>query len=291
MRRVAATPVPRDRASPRIAVSGDVVPDRTSRPAPRALREIVPLRAFSDNYVWTLRDERCAAVVDPGDARPVFDYLEREKLELVAILNTHHHADHVGGNAALLSRWKVPVFGPRDERIAEVTRGLRDGERFVLPHFGIEFAVLEIPGHTRSHIAFYGDGMLFCGDTLFAAGCGRLFEGTPRQMHDSLTRLAALPDATRVYCGHEYTLANVRFARVAEPDNAALRELEAEAKALRERDLPTLPSTIGREKATNPFVRVTQPAVIASASARAGRPLDDPVSVLAAIREWKNSFS
>lgn len=267
------------------------MPDRTSRPAPRALREIVPLRAFSDNYVWTLRDERCAAVVDPGDARPVFDYLEREKLELVAILNTHHHADHVGGNAALLSRWKVPVFGPRDERIAEVTRGLRDGERFVLPHFGIEFAVLEIPGHTRSHIAFYGDGMLFCGDTLFAAGCGRLFEGTPRQMHDSLTRLAALPDATRVYCGHEYTLANVRFARVAEPDNAALRELEAEAKALRERDLPTLPSTIGREKATNPFVRVTQPAVIASASARAGRPLDDPVSVLAAIREWKNSFS
>ena len=153
--------------------------------------EVIPLRAFNDNYIWTLRDAGCAAVVDPGDARPVIDYLQREKLELVAILNTHHHADHVGGNGELLKHRKVPVFGPRDPRIAEVTHRLADGERFTLPHFGLAFEALEIPGHTRSHIAFYGAGMLFCGDTLFAAGCGRLFEGTPQQMHDSLARAGA----------------------------------------------------------------------------------------------------
>ena len=170
-------------------------------------------------------------MVDPGDARPVIDYLSREKLELVAILNTHHHADHVGGNAGLLGRWNVPVYGPHDERIAEVTQRLKDGARFTLPHFGIEFEVMEIPGHTRSHIAFHGGGMVFSGDTLFAAGCGRLFEGTPRQMHDSLSRLMQLPDATRVYCGHEYTLANIRFAKAADPGNAALRELEAQGAA------------------------------------------------------------
>jgi hydroxyacylglutathione hydrolase len=167
---------------------------------------------------------------------------------------------------------------------------LKDGERFTLPHFGIELEVMEIPGHTRSHIAFHGGGMLFCGDTLFAVGCGRLFEGTPRQMHDSLTRLMRLPDATRVYCGHEYTLSNIRFALAAEPGNAALGELEGRARLQRERGQPTLPSTVGQEKATNPFVRVGEPAVIASASRRVGKPLNDPVSVLAAIREWKNSF-
>ena len=252
--------------------------------------DIVPLRAFADNYIWTLRDARCAAVVDPGDARPVIEYLEREKLELVAILNTHHHADHVGGNAGLLARWKVPVFGPHDDRIREVTQRLKDGARCTIPHFGIELGVMEIPGHTRSHIAFHGGGMVFSGDTLFAVGCGRLFEGTPRQMHDSLSRLMKLSDETRVYCGHEYTVSNIRFARAVEPDNAALHELETRAKQQRDKDLPTLPSTIAQEKATNPFVRVNEPAVIAAASRFAGRQLTDPVSVLAAVREWKNSF-
>jgi hydroxyacylglutathione hydrolase len=252
--------------------------------------KIIPLCAFADNYIWTLRDGKCAAVVDPGDARPVIEYLAREKLELVAILNTHHHADHVGGNAGLLGRWKVPVFGPRDPRIGEVTHRLGDGARCTLPHFGIELEVSEIPGHTRSHISFHGDGMLYSGDTLFAAGCGRLFEGTPLQMHDSLSRLMQLPDDTRVYCGHEYTVSNVRFARAVEPGNAALRELEARAKQQRDQDLPTLPSTIAQEKATNPFVRVRQPEVIAAANRYAGKTLNDPVSVLAAIREWKNSF-
>jgi hydroxyacylglutathione hydrolase len=252
--------------------------------------EIIPLRAFADNYIWTIRDAKRAAVVDPGDARPVLDYLGKEKLELVAILNTHHHADHVGGNAALLAKWKVPVLGPHDDRISEVTQRLRDGERCTLPHFDIEFGVMEIPGHTRSHIAFHGGGVLFSGDTLFAVGCGRLFEGTPRQMHDSLSRLMELPDETRVYCGHEYTLSNIRFAKAVEPGNAALQELEARAQKLRDQGLPTLPSTIAQEKATNPFVRVRDPAVIAAANRFAGQTLNDPVSVLAAIREWKNAF-
>ena len=252
--------------------------------------EIVPVRAFSDNYVWTLRDSTRAAVVDPGDARPVIDYLDRENLELVAILNTHHHADHVGGNAALLARWRVPVFGPHDPRIPDVSERVGNGDRITLPHFGTEFEVMEIPGHTKTHIAFYGAGALFCGDTLFAVGCGRLFEGTPRQMHESLERLASVPDRTRVYCGHEYTLSNIRFAKAVEPGNTTLLELEARAAKQREQDLPTLPTEIGQEKATNPFLRVREPTVVASASRYAGKPLTDPVSVLAAIREWKNSF-
>ncbi len=252
--------------------------------------EVVPLRAFSDNYIWTMRDATHAAVVDPGDAQPVFDYLARENLTLVAILNTHHHADHVGGNAALLSRHQVPVYGPHDERIPDVSERLGDGQRFVLPYFNITMETIEIPGHTRSHIAFHGDGMLFCGDTLFAAGCGRLFEGTPRQMYDSLTRLARLPDDTRVYCGHEYTLSNIKFARTVDPDNRRLPELEIKMQALRAQDRPTLPSTIGQEKATNPFLRVTEPALVRSASARAAKALSDPVRVLAEIRDWKNNF-
>jgi hydroxyacylglutathione hydrolase len=252
--------------------------------------EIVPIRAFSDNYIWTLRDATSAAVVDPGDARPVIEYLTSENLNLVAILNTHHHADHVGGNGALLQRWRVPVFGPRDPRIPDATERLGDGDRITLPHFGTEFEIMEIPGHTKTHIAFYGAGVLFCGDTLFAVGCGRLFEGTPKQMHESLERLARVPDTTRVYCGHEYTLSNIRFAKAVEPGNTALLDLETRANKQRERGLPTLPTEMGQEKATNPFLRVREPEVVGSASRHAGKPLGDPVSVLAAIREWKNNF-
>jgi hydroxyacylglutathione hydrolase len=252
--------------------------------------DVIPVRAFNDNYVWTLRDRTHAVVVDPGDAKPVIEYLDREGLTLAAILNTHHHADHVGGNAALLRRWNVPVFGPHDERIAEVTQRVGDRERVRLPHFDIELDVIEIPGHTRSHIAFTGDGLLFCGDTLFAVGCGRLFEGTPAQMHSSLSKLAQLADTTKVYCGHEYTMANIRFAKAVEPDNAALLELESHAARQRERGEPTLPTEIGQEKATNPFLRVEEPQVVAAASAYKGTALRDPVAVLAAIREWKNNF-
>jgi len=251
---------------------------------------IIPVRAFADNYIWLLRRDGIAAIVDPGDAQPVLDYLRAEKLQLTAILNTHHHADHVGGNAQLLAHYQVPVYGPHDERVPTVSRRLRDGDRFTLAEFGIEFSVFEIPGHTRTHIAFHGGDILFSGDTLFACGCGRLFEGTPQQMHVSLAKLAALPGATRVYCGHEYTLSNIRFARAAEPTNPELAKWEREATAQRAKDEPTLPSTIAREKAANPFLRCDQPEVIATASTYAGKPLTDPVSVLAAIREWKNKF-
>jgi len=249
-----------------------------------------PVRAFQDNYVWTLRRGDEAVVVDPGDATPVLQYLRSENLRLTAILNTQHHADHVGGNAELLSQHSVPVYGPYDDRIPTVSHRVRENDRFTLDSLDVDFSVLEIPGHTRSHIAFYGGGMLFCGDTLFACGCGRLFEGTPAQMYASLSKLTALPDDTRVYCGHEYTVANIRFARAAEPTNPELRKWEEAATAMRNRDEPTLPSTLAQEKRGNPFVRCNQPAVIAAINAHTGKVLADPVSVLAALREWKNAY-
>jgi len=251
---------------------------------------IVPVHAFQDNYIWILQRGNNAVAVDPGDAVPVLEYLRTERLQLTAILTTHHHADHVGGNIELLRHFEVPVYGPCDARIPTVTRQLRDGDHFKLAEFGIEFTVLEIPGHTRTHIAFYGGDILFCGDTLFACGCGRLFEGTPQQMHVSLTKLAALPCTTRVYCGHEYTLANLRFANEVESDNPVLAQWEQVARSQRARDEPTLPSTLAREISANPFLRCAEPAIVAAASRHAGRSLADQVSVLGALREWKNNF-
>ena len=250
--------------------------------------EIVPVKAFKDNYIWTLRDGKRAAVVDPGEARPVIDYLAREKLDLVAILATHHHADHVGGIPELLARGRVPVYGPRGEPIESLTRAVAEGDSVTIPELGVSFAVLDIPGHTRAHIAYYGADCLFCGDTLFACGCGRVFEGTPEQMYASLEKLRALPDSTRVYCGHEYTLANIGFARSVEPGNAALGAREARDRKLREAGKPTLPTTLGEEKATNPFLRCLEPAVVESANKYLGARAADPVRVFAAIRDWKN---
>ncbi|MDN5753119.1 MAG: hydroxyacylglutathione hydrolase [Nitrosospira sp.] len=258
---------------------------------------IVALRALTDNYIWVIRDHCHAAVVDPGDASPVLDYLQRENLELIAILNTHHHPDHVGGNAALLREFTVPVYGPANESIPTLTHRVkecRDHEseegNAYLPEFSLTLRVLDIPGHTAGHIAYYGANLLFCGDTLFACGCGRLFEGTAQQMLDSLQKLADLPNETRIYCGHEYTLNNIRFARNVEPGNQALIEREAVVRKLREQNVPTLPSTIAMEKATNPFLRCNEPEIIRSAGSRAGKPLSDPVSVFAAIRDWKDHF-
>lgn len=251
---------------------------------------IVPVRAFTDNYIWVIHDGCHAAVVDPGDAVPVLDFLRRENLRLVAILNTHHHNDHVGGNAALLREFPVPVYGPAHEAIPTLTHRLEEGDNVQLAEFSLSFHILDIPGHTAGHIAYYGSNLLFCGDTLFACGCGRLFEGTPQQMYASLQKLAGLPDETLVYCGHEYTLANIRFARVVEPGNQALLELEATTEKLRAQDIPTLPSTLMREKANNPFLRCDQLQVIQSASDYLGVALPDPVSVFAAIRGWKNDF-
>jgi hydroxyacylglutathione hydrolase len=255
-----------------------------------ARTEVIPLRAFKDNYVWTLRDARCAAVVDPGEAQPVLDYLAAENLRLVAILATHHHQDHVGGITDLRRKYAVPVYGPRGEPIATLTHPVGGGDRVSIDELGVSFEVLDIPGHTRAHVAYYGANMLFCGDTLFACGCGRVFEGTPQQLYASLQRLAALPDETLVYCGHEYTLANIDFAKAVEPDNAALADREAADARARRESRPTLPSTIAREKATNPFLRVTRPAVIQSANKYLGRRVSDPAGVFAALRQWKNQF-
>jgi hydroxyacylglutathione hydrolase len=252
--------------------------------------EIVPIKAFKDNYVWTLRRGRHAAVVDPGEARPVLDYLAREGLELAAVLATHHHADHVGGIPELLQRFRVPVYGPRNEPIATLTHPVSEGDEVSVPELGVSFSVLDIPGHTRAHIAYYGAGALFCGDTLFACGCGRLFEGTAEQMYGSLEKLRSLPDETKVYCGHEYTLANIGFAKAVEPGNAVLGAREQRDRRSRDAGRPTLPSTLGDEKATNPFLRCSDPVVIESANKYLGTRISDPVRVFAALRDWKNQF-
>ncbi|HEY7945316.1 MAG: hydroxyacylglutathione hydrolase [Burkholderiales bacterium] len=255
---------------------------------------IIPIPAFADNYIWLLREGASAAVVDAGDAAPVIAHLEREHLELTAIICTHHHGDHVGGNRELLQRWQVPVFGPASETIPGRTHAMREGDAIVVPGIGLALSVLDIPGHTAGHIAYVGRSdaapLVFCGDTLFAGGCGRLFEGTPAHMVASLDKLVALPGDTLVYCGHEYTVANLRFALVVEPGNAALRERESTARAMRARGVPTLPSTIGDERATNPFLRTGETTIRAAASAHADRELADRIGVFAEIRAWKNAF-
>jgi hydroxyacylglutathione hydrolase len=258
------------------------------------MTSIIPIPAFADNYIWLLREGGKAAVVDPGDAAPVIAHLERERLELAAIVNTHHHGDHVGGNRALLARWPVPVFGPARETIPGVTRSLAEGDMITVPGIGLALSVLDIPGHTAGHIAYVGrldsGPLVFCGDTLFTGGCGRLFEGTPAQMLDSLAKLAALPADTRIFCGHEYTMANLRFAQVVEPANVRLQQRRVREQAKRDRGEPTVPATIAEERATNPFLRVDEPAVRAAAERHAGRPLADRVAVFAEVRAWKNAF-
>jgi len=255
---------------------------------------IIPVRAFTDNYVWIVREGALAAVVDPGDAAPVLDYVEREGLSICAILATHHHRDHVGGIAALAERFDAPVFGPARESIPSLTRGVAEEDRVDVRCLDESLRVLDIPGHTAGHIAFTGSvgstPVLFCGDTLFAAGCGKLFEGTAQQMWSSLGKLAALSPATHVFCGHEYTLANLRFAAAVEPSNAAVARRVEREQAKRDRGAPTVPSKIADELETNPFLRVAQPSVRAAVQAHVGRPLEGDVDVFAALRTWKNGF-
>jgi hydroxyacylglutathione hydrolase len=261
--------------------------------------ELLALPAFADNYLWLLHDGKRALVVDPGDAAPVHAALDAHGLELAAILVTHHHGDHVGGVDALRARLTGPVYGPAREDIPAPFVPLTDGAR--IEALGLDFEVIDVPGHTAGHIAYFhaaglslGDGsaaapLLFCGDTLFSAGCGRLFEGTPAQMHASLARLAALPGATRVCCTHEYTLSNLRFALAVEPGNGDVVEHRARCDTLRAANHPTLPSSLALEKRINPFLRCDWPAVAAAAREH-GAASDDPVAVFAALREWKNDF-
>jgi hydroxyacylglutathione hydrolase len=252
-----------------------------------------PVRAFADNYIWLIEAPARPGdviAVDPGDALPVIEELRRSGATLAAILLTHHHADHIGGVNELLDLGQVPVIGPDDGRIARLTRKVRDGERCELPDLGLAFDILHVPGHTLSHIAFLGHAALFCGDTLFSAGCGRLFEGTATQMNASLGRFKRLPPATRVYCGHEYTAANLRFALTVEPANPAALAYRDRVQALRGAGDPSLPSTLALEIEVNPFLRCEVPAVARAAAAHAGQPLAGEAEVFGALRAWKDQF-
>ena len=254
--------------------------------------ELLNIHALKDNYIWLLRKGAFAAVVDPGEASPVLEVLTREKLSLIAILVTHHHADHQGGIADLLVQYPAAaVYGPEKESITGLDHPLSGGETIVFPELEGIFQVLAVPGHTLGHIAYFSAeaGVLFCGDMLFTGGCGRIFEGTPAQMFDSLARLAALPERTQIYCGHEYTEANLRFALAVEPGNRRLQKRVDEVSVLRAKGLPTVPSTLALEKATNPFLRCHVPEVIASARVH-GAVSDDAIEVFRALREWKNAF-
>ncbi|MEO1519174.1 MAG: hydroxyacylglutathione hydrolase [Cyanobacteria bacterium J06633_2] len=254
------------------------------------------LPALSDNYIFVIHDEvrHVAAVVDPAEAEPVLRFLDRHRASLVTIFNTHHHGDHVGGNARLLNRFPAAtVYGGAHDRgrIPYQTVFLSDGDT-------VSFAdrtghVLFVPGHTRAHIAYYfeppsndpcASGDLFCGDTLFAGGCGRLFEGTPQQMVESLTKIRQLPEQTRIWCAHEYTLKNLQFAVTVEPGNETLTQRYQNVQVMRQHQEATVPSTLGVEKSTNPFLRWDQPAVMAIAQTQ------DPVRCFAKIRGMKDLF-
>ena len=249
------------------------------------------IKAFSDNYIWCLRSERgegCAAVVDPGDAQPVLDYLHQQRLRLTAILVTHKHSDHTGGIRRLLEACPgTVVYGPRKEPIAALTDAVAAGDRVELQSLA-GFEVLDVPGHTEGHVAYFGEGALFCGDTLFAAGCGRVFSGTHAQLYASLQQIAALPAETLVYCAHEYTLDNLGFAQWVEPDSAALKQRLERDQQRRRSGLPTVPSTLAEELRTNPFLRTHLPQVKAMAEKYAGKALPHGEAVFTALRTWKD---
>ncbi|WP_457278632.1 hydroxyacylglutathione hydrolase [Polaromonas sp. P5_D5] len=253
---------------------------------------LIPIPAFDDNYLWLLHDGRRALVVDPGDAGPVQRTLEQHALQLESILVTHHHADHTGGVDALREATGAQVWGPATEHIPRPYTPLSGGD--TAKALGLNFQVIDVPGHTAGHIAFYtpevnGRPLLFCGDTLFSGGCGRLFEGTPAQMLTSLDKLAALPGNTVVCCTHEYTLSNLRFAMAVEPENTDLAAYQAQCVALRTQEKPTLPTSVAQELLINPFLRTRQPTIMAAARHFDASARDDN-TVFAAIRQWKNQF-
>lgn len=255
------------------------------------MTEVLHVEAFEDNYIWLICSQNQEVViVDPGDADPVLAYLAETRLKPVAILITHHHYDHVGGIREITDQFPVPVYGPKTEKITGVTQPLADGDLVELPSLDLSLQVLDVPGHTNGHIAYYGNDMLFCGDTLFSGSCGRLFEGTPAQMASSLAKFSALPDKTRVYCTHEYTADNLRFALAVEPENSAIKDYQAVISDKRERNEPSLPSSMGQEKKINPFLRIQEKSVVKAACEHAQRRLDSDTEILAEIRRWKDCF-
>lgn len=265
--------------------------------------------AFDDNYIWLIgrsdnhNDNHNVAIVDPGDAEPVIAALEAQGLTPTAILITHHHYDHTGGISDLLKRYHLPVFGPAKEDIPQLSQPLNDGDSITIPGLDASFEVMDVSGHTRGHIAYFraaeagkantenkAPALLFCGDTLFAAGCGRVFEGTAAQMQTAMQRIRALPDDTRIYCAHEYTAANLGFARIAEPDNIAIAQRQQEVQAARAQGQSTVPSTLAEEKATNPFLRWDAPQLIRNAETFAGHTLATPTAIFATVRHWKDTL-
>ncbi|WP_144391322.1 hydroxyacylglutathione hydrolase [Pleionea sediminis] len=253
---------------------------------------IKPIKAFTDNYIWALVNNRASEciVVDPGDAEPVENFLKSNKLSLSAILITHHHFDHTGGIIDLKKNHKCHVYGPENPKINGIDTVLKEGDTLELNEFGGQYHIIEVPGHTLDHIAYIGSGHVFCGDTLFSAGCGRLFEGTPEQMWHSLSKLRNLSDETLVYCTHEYTQANLKFAQAVEPTNKQLMRRVEEVNQLRSQDRPTVPSNMALEKATNPFLRAEEIPIKQSAETFSGHSLSTPVEVFATVRQWKDNF-
>jgi hydroxyacylglutathione hydrolase len=251
---------------------------------------LIPLPAFEDNYIWVWHDERHAVAVDPGDPAPLIAFLDAHRLALTAVLITHHHRDHTGGNALLRQRYNCAIYAPDNPRIPAVTHTVRGGDAVDLPEPGLHFEVLATPGHTLDHISYVAHGSLFCGDTVFGCGCGKLFEGNPAMMAASLDAILTLPDATRVCCAHEYTLSNIDFAKTIDGGNPALLERERADRALRAQNRPTLPSTLALEKATNPFLRFHDPDMTAFAARYLNRPHPGPAEVFGAIRAAKDAW-
>ena len=255
--------------------------------------KIIPLPALSDNYIWLLMapDSRSAYVVDPGDANPVLHALEQQNLTLCGLLITHHHWDHVDGIPKLLEHYpNIPVYGPAHEKVFGVTQPLKEGSKITLKELNLTFHILDIPGHTLGHIAYHNNDLLFCGDTLFASGCGRIFEGTPAMMHESLRKLKALPDETQVYCAHEYTQANLEFALHVEPNNSLIEARLQKVQALRKHNKPSLPVSLKEEKETNPFLRCHEAGIQSSVIQHAPNTSKNEVDVFAALRAWKDNF-
>ena len=253
--------------------------------------KVIPLKAFNDNYIWCLVKGESCTVVDPGDAAPVVKYCKLNGLTLTDILVTHHHSDHTNGLSELLNTFpQVNIYGPKNDKIPLITVQLADSDEIELAELGVSFSVMEVPGHTLDHIAYNGELGLFCGDTLFSAGCGRLFEGTPLQMHQSLNKLSALPEQTPVYCTHEYTLANIKFAEQVEPNNEDLLNYKGWAESQRVELRPTLPSTIGQQLAINPFLRGHSIEVRSNAEKYSGKNLRAEEDIFAVLRGWKDNF-
>lgn len=253
---------------------------------------VTTVPAFQDNYLWLIHDNKYATVIDPGDANKILDSLRSLNLELTSILLTHHHADHIGGVKTLISLKQIPVYGPAKEIISGVTRKMYENDVIRLTKPNIEFKVFEVPGHTKGHVAYYSSKYkwLFCGDTLFAGGCGRLFEGTSEEMINSLTKLALLPEDTKIFCAHEYTISNLQFAMEAEPDNNIIQERLLQEEAKISKGIPTIPSTIVLEKKTNPFLRFKEKNIQENLISSGKINFKNSVDAFTALREWKNNF-